>query len=70
MKKLNLEQMEKIEGGKFWGSAEQLEAIDDNSCPSGLRMGIFDNYYIFGIRTKHELVGVGGCIELLDTRNP
>lgn len=64
MKTLNLKEMEVIEGGiKFWGSELESEAIDDNSCPSGLRAANFKNYYVFGIRTSHELESIGNCLE-------
>lgn len=54
MKKLNLEQMEKIEGGKFWGSGTSQEREYDPNCPSGEAWVWYDEYYVFFIRTKHE----------------
>lgn len=62
MKKLNLQQMEVVEGGKFWGSETEFDVVLDPSCASGYRVLLFDNYYVLGIRTKHEQVGDAGCL--------
>lgn len=64
MKKLNREQMEIIEGGKFWGS-ELSNPIDaDPTCASGLRANIYNDYYVLGIRVSHTLIATGGCVEV------
>ncbi|WP_113636966.1 hypothetical protein [Nubsella zeaxanthinifaciens] len=67
MKKLKFTEMESIQAGRFFGPDNEMEAIDDNSCASGLRVGVFSTYYILGIRTKHELAGTGPCLEATDT---
>lgn len=62
MKKLEFDEMEKIEGGRFWGSDNYLEAVFDSSCPSGYAAQAWHDYYVMGVRTTHEAWEEPTCI--------
>jgi hypothetical protein len=46
MKKLNVENLEKIQGGKFWGSGNYY---DTTGCDDGEKI-VCNDYYIFWIK--------------------
>lgn len=64
MKKISFEKMEILNGGiKFWGTELSYPIDDDPSCPSGQRANIYEDYYVFGIRTSHNQITTGPCVE-------
>ncbi|RQO65993.1 hypothetical protein DBR43_27505 [Pedobacter sp. KBW06] len=54
MKTLNLEQMEVIEGGKFWGTGYSSSWEMDPNCASGWAVVGYKEYWVLGIKVSSE----------------
>ncbi len=56
MKTLNLNEMERIEGGsrKFWGTGYETSFEADANCESGLAVVAYKSYYVFWMETSRE----------------
>ena len=63
MKKLELNQMENLEGGKFWGTATTYGACAPNvDGTSGCTQGIYTQYFVMWIATgEPEPAGSQAC---------